>query len=228
MKSSKRIAIAIDGPAGAGKSTVSKAVAQALNYSLVDTGAIYRSVAFLAKQQNTSWQDEQGLAQIIAEMTIQFAFHDNINRVTLNGKDVSSLIRSPEISKGASVVSQLPAVRAGLLALQRGLAGNGGAVLEGRDIGTVVFPDAPVKIFLDASSSVRAQRRFDELSAKGEAASYEEIHQEIEARDKRDRTREIAPLKPAKDAILIDSSDLSPKLVVERILEAVRIAITTD
>jgi len=221
MSSSKKIAIAIDGPAGAGKSTVSRAVARALGYSLVDTGAIYRSVALLASRSGIDWQNETALAEIVATMEVSFAFEEDANRVTVNGEDVSEWIRTPEISRGASEVSKFPAVRSGLLEVQRKLAGSGGAVLEGRDIGTVVFPDAPVKIFLDASCEVRAKRRFDELQAKGSNESYDQILTDIQERDQRDRTREIAPLKAADDAIVVDSSELSAESVIQRILDVV-------
>ena len=218
MKIEKKITIAIDGPAGAGKSTVSKAVARALGYTLVDTGAIYRSVALLAKRSGISWEDEAGLATLVGGLSVSFSFEGDANLISVNGEDLSASIRVPAISQGASMVSQHPQVRAGLLALQRTLAGEGGAVLEGRDIGTVVFPEAPVKVFLDASPEVRATRRTKELQANGSPSNYDKILQEIQDRDHRDRTRSVAPLVPAKDAIEIDCSSMSAAEVIEQIL----------
>ena len=221
MRSDHKITIAIDGPAGAGKSTVSKAVARALGYTLVDTGAVYRSVALLAQRAGISWEDENSLATLIEQLSISFTFEGEKNLILVNEEDLSTLIRVPDISKGASIVSKHPLVRQGLLNIQRTLAGAGGAVLEGRDIGTVVFPDAPVKIFLDASPEVRAQRRTEELNAKGSTASYETILKEIQERDYRDRSRTVAPLIPADDAILLDSSSLSASEVIAQILDTV-------
>ncbi|HET6344693.1 MAG TPA: (d)CMP kinase, partial [Myxococcota bacterium] len=151
MAGKRGITVAIDGPAGAGKSTVAKEVARSLGYSLVDTGAIYRSVALLASRQGVAWDDDAGLEPIVKSLAIAFEFQDGVNRVFLAGEDVTDSIRTNDISKGAAAVSVRPLVRAGLLELQRRLAGEGGAVLEGRDIGTVVFPEAPIKFFLDAS-----------------------------------------------------------------------------
>ncbi len=158
-------------------------------------------------------------------MSVSFSFVGDTNKIRLNNEDVSESIRTPEVSRGASEVAKHPAVRAGLLEVQRNLAGKGGAVLEGRDIGTVVFPDAAVKIFLDASAEVRAQRRFEELNLNGLNASYEQIIEEIRDRDRRDTERNIAPLRAAEDAIIVDSSKLTPEMVVERIILAVRAAL---
>lgn len=216
------LTVAIDGPAGAGKSTVAKAVADALAYRLVDTGAVYRSVALLARRKNIALDDDAGLAEIVDSLTIDFAMADGINRVTLFGEDVTDLIRTPDISKAASDVSTRPVVRRGLLELQRRLAGSGGAVLEGRDIGTVVCPDAPVKFFLDAHPEERARRRFEELKARGKDTTLEHVMGEMTARDAQDQGRDIAPLKVADDAVVLDSTKLSPTEVVERIVEAVR------
>jgi cytidylate kinase len=221
MTTDKRITIAIDGPAGAGKSTVSRGVARALGYSLVDTGAIYRSVALMAERDGISWEDQSGLAQLVERLDIDFTFVGESNRISVNGEDLSALIRTPDISRGASIVSRHPMVRAGLLTLQRAFAGEGGTVLEGRDIGTVVCPDAPVKVFLDASPEVRARRRVDELVEKGLAAKFEEVLEEIRDRDDRDRNREHAPLKAADDATLLDSSSISAEQVIEKILKLV-------
>jgi len=215
---SQGITIAIDGPAGAGKSVVSKKVAQALNYTLVDTGAIYRSVALLAKEAGIDWQDDAGLQGIVAGLDIYFDFVGEDNHVRLGDRDVSAAIRMPDISQGASLVSAQASVRAGLLDVQRNLAGKGGAVLEGRDIGTVVFPGAEVKIFLIASPEERARRRHEELVGKGQDISFEEVLADQNKRDAQDENRALAPLKAAEDALRLDSTDLSIAQVVAKIV----------
>ncbi len=214
------ITVAIDGPAGAGKSTVAKRVATELGYALVDTGAIYRSVALLATRRGVSYADEAGLERIVRELEIDFHFEDGKNHVRVHGEDVTDAIRTPEVSQGASQVSAKKPVRQGLLSLQRRLAGDGGAVLEGRDIGTVVCPDAEVKFFLSASVEERARRRHAELAERGDPPPLERVLAEVRERDARDEGREHAPLKPADDAVVLDSTDLSPDEVVRRIVEA--------
>lgn len=221
------ITVAIDGPAGAGKSTVAKRVAMALGFTLVDTGAIYRAVALLAARAGVALNDEAGLAQLVAGLDIAFRFEDGINHVFLGGEDVSEAIRAPEISMAASTVSARPVVRAGLLDLQRRLAGAGGAVLEGRDIGTVVFPNAPVKIFLDATPEVRAQRRYDELVGKGEQATYRSVLDDVMRRDAQDAGRDVAPLAAADDAVIVDSTSMSIDDVVARVVRAAQ-SVETD
>ncbi len=216
------ITVAIDGPAGAGKSTVAKAVAAALSYRLVDTGAIYRSVALLAQRQKMSLDDDKSLETIVRGLDIDFTMVDGVNRVFLRGEDVTDAIRTPEVSRDASLVSTRPSVRQGLLALQRRLAGHGGAVLEGRDIGTVVCPNAPVKIYLDADPGERARRRLEELRGKGKDVTHEAVLSDMVARDAQDMGREHAPLKAADDAIHLDSTALTPEEVLERIVAAVR------
>jgi cytidylate kinase len=216
------VTVAIDGPAGAGKSTVAKAVAFELGYRLVDTGAIYRAVALLARRRDISWTDDVGLRSLVAGLDIEFRWAEGVNRVLVEGEDVSVAIRTPEISQGASIVSARPVVRAGLLELQRRLAGRGGAVLEGRDIGTVVCPGAPVKFFLDATREERARRRQRELAESGSLLSEAEVLAEMDERDARDRERAVAPLKPAPDAVIIDSTRASVGEVVQRIVEAAR------
>lgn len=208
--------VAIDGPAGAGKSTVSKSLAGRLSFTLVDTGAIYRAVALLARRQQIDLEDDPRLAALLDQLALRFLVVDGENRVFLADEDVSSAIRAPEISMAASKVSSRPVVRSGLLALQRrlALAADNGAVLEGRDIGTVVFPDADVKFFLDASPEVRAQRRFEELTKKGVASTFEEVLADQTRRDRDDSSRAVAPLKAAVDAIRIDSSRMSLPEVV--------------
>ncbi len=218
------ITVAIDGPAGAGKSTVARTVADKLGYTLVDTGAIYRAVALLAKRQGVPWDDDDGLAAVVGHLDIAFELRDGKNLTLIAGVDVSDDIRTPEISTGASRVSARPVVRNGLLALQRQLAGRGGAVLEGRDVGTVVCPDAPVKIYLDASPEERARRRCAELDLKGHDARFDAVLSEIRERDARDQGRDQAPLKPADDAIILDSTKLNIDEVVAQILDAVRTA----
>ncbi|MBT6176790.1 MAG: (d)CMP kinase [Deltaproteobacteria bacterium] len=214
----KNLVIAIDGPAGAGKSTVSKAVAANLGLTLVDTGAIYRAVAYTAVQNSVSWGDSEGLANIVAGLNITFKMDQGENRVFIDGADVSQAIRTPEISQGASKVSSVGAVRDGLLQLQRDLAGAHGAVLEGRDIGTVVCPDAPVKIFLVASAQERARRRLAQMQDNGQEGLLADVLAEIEARDKRDTERAQAPLKPAEDAIHVDCTSMSIEEVIETIV----------
>jgi cytidylate kinase len=208
--------VAIDGPAGAGKSTVSKLLARRLGFALVDTGAIYRSVALMARREGIASDDDARLGELLARIHIHFQVVGEENRVFLDGQDVSSEIRAPEISMGASQVSSRPVVRAGLLALQRRLAleAEKGAILEGRDIGTVVFPDADAKFFLQASPEVRARRRFEELFQKGVEASLEQVLADQMQRDRDDSARAVAPLKAAEDAIRVDSSSLPLSEVV--------------
>jgi cytidylate kinase len=216
------IVVAIDGPAGAGKSTASKRLTALLGYRLLDSGALYRSVALLATRRGVRWTDETATAEIASTLDVSFALDGMSNRVIVGGEDVTSAIRTPEISEGSSVVSALPAVRAALLDLQRRLAGPGGVVAEGRDIGTVVLPDAEAKFFLTASNEVRAQRRMDELRAAGVEATYDETLAEIRRRDERDTGREASPLTCAPDAVVVDSSALTIDEVVETLFSVVR------
>jgi cytidylate kinase len=216
--------VAIDGPAGAGKSTAAKRLATRLGFALVDTGAIYRAVALAASRAGVAFDDDARLASLLPGLSIVFepapAESGHGPRVLLGGEDVSAAIRTPPMSLGASAVSARPVVRAGLLDLQRRLAtapANRGAVLEGRDIGTVVFPDADLKLFLTASPEVRARRRFDELRAKGDRSTYEQVLADQLRRDRDDAERAVAPLKPAADAILVDTTDLTLEQVVDRI-----------
>ncbi len=219
----KPVIVAIDGPAGAGKSSVAKAVAQKLGLALVDTGAIYRCVALAARRADIEWTDDDGLARLLPWLDIAFKFEDGVNRVSVRGEDVTEAIRAPEISKGASAVSARPVVRAGLLDLQRKLARGAqtGAVLEGRDIGTVVFPEANVKLFVTASDEVRARRRHEELKARGLEVPLEQVLADQRQRDKDDSTREVAPLRPAADAKLLDTSELPLDQVVDQIVRQV-------
>jgi len=211
--------LAIDGPAGAGKSTVSKLIARRLRFSLVDTGAIYRCVALAAKRRKIAFDDDAKLGELLSGLRIAFEIVDDENQVFLDGENVSQEIRLPEISTGASAVSSRPVVREGLLSLQRrlALAAERGAVLEGRDIGTVVFPDADAKFFLDANAEIRARRRYEELFQRGNESSLEQVLKDQNQRDLADRSREVAPLKPAPDAIRLDSSTLPLSEVVQQI-----------
>jgi cytidylate kinase len=217
--------VAIDGPAGAGKSTAAKRLAAALGFALVDTGAIYRAVALAASRQGIAFDDDARLAGVLERLDVRFEPlpGGEGQRVLLGGEDVSQAIRTPPMSLGASAVSARPVVRAGLLELQRRLAtapGNRGAVLEGRDIGTVVFPDADLKVFLTASPEVRARRRHAELRARGEPATYEDVLADQTRRDRDDSTREVAPLRPAGDAVLLDTSALGLEEVVAALVRA--------
>lgn len=223
-------AVAIDGPAGAGKSTVSRAVARRLGYLLLDTGALYRCVALAAQTKRVSWDDESGVAAVAQALADSNAIRfesgtDGTQRVFLGPEDVTTAIRTQALGDGASRVSALGAVRAALLDLQRRAAAQGGVVLEGRDIGTVVLPDAEAKFFLTASVDVRAERRRAELESRGLRASLDDVRREVVERDERDSTRAVAPLRQAPDALLVDSSHLSPAEVVEvivRRVEAIR------
>lgn len=219
--------IAIDGPAGAGKSTVSRALARRLGFFLLDTGAIYRSLALHAQAHEIAWSDGPGLAELAMRLPLRFGRGPGPEegRVFLAEQDVSDAIRSPEISQAASQVSVHPEVRAALLELQRHLATTGPCVAEGRDIGTVVLPTAPIKLFMTASAEVRARRRFDELrlragngAAEGaDYANYEETLAAIVERDRRDETRLIAPTRQAEDAIRFDTSDLPLDEVIDQV-----------
>jgi cytidylate kinase len=213
--------VAIDGPAGAGKSTVARALAERLGYTLLDTGALYRSVALMAKRRQIPWDDGPRLGQLASGLSVAFVKDGEQTRVVADGCDVTAEIRSAEISEGASRVSALPEVRQGLLGIQRRVAGGADIVAEGRDVGTVVFPSAQAKFFLVANPETRARRRALELHAAGRPADFEKVLAEMRARDARDSDRAHAPLRRATDAIEIDSSDATPEEVVERMMAVV-------
>ena len=216
------INVAIDGPAGAGKSTVARGAAKKLGYIYVDTGALYRTVA-LAATRNGVLESAEKTEQMLKDITVDLAFDDaGAQCVYLNGEDVSSLIRTPEISMAASNVSKIPAVRAFLLGLQRDIAAKNNVIMDGRDIATVVLPDAQVKIFLTASPECRAERRYKELLEKGENVKYDDVLADVNARDYQDSHREIAPLKPAEDSVLADTSGKSLPQSIEMIISVIK------
>lgn len=202
------INVAIDGPAGAGKSTIAKSVAKELGYIYVDTGALYRTIALNAVRKNVI-EDKAAIVDMLADTNVELRYADGVQAVYLNGEDVSALIRTPEISMGASAVSAIPAVRDFLLGLQRKIAAENNVIMDGRDIATVVLPDAQVKIFLFATPECRAQRRYKELLEKGESVTYQEVLDDVNQRDYQDSHREIAPLKPSEQSIMADTSKLT-------------------
>jgi cytidylate kinase len=217
MTSSRQLLIAIDGPAGAGKTTVSRMLATTLNYRYLDTGALYRAVAYAIRQQCVNEGDEQALAKLCANLHFQFVE----DRLLLDGIDISSHIRTPEITMLASAVSARPLVRKALFDIQREMGQSGGLVAEGRDMGTVVFPEADLKFFLDASMRQRAIRRHAQYGEANRDQSLEEIEKDIRRRDENDSNRDVAPLRPARDAVIIDSTRLAAHQVLELMLNHV-------
>lgn len=217
----KRLVIAIDGPSGTGKSTVAQKLAARLGYCYVESGAMYRALGLLALETGADLNDAAGLGKLAAEADIRFESRGGTgDRLLLNGRDVTEAVRSPEVTRASSLVSVHFAVRRELVARQRALGREGGVVMEGRDIGTQVFPDADLKLFLDASPEARSERRFRDLAGLG-AVTRAQVRKEIEERDRRDRERELSPLVPAEDSIYIDTTRLTAGEVVERILELV-------
>ncbi|MDE5894317.1 MAG: (d)CMP kinase [Acetatifactor sp.] len=214
--------IAIDGPAGAGKSTIAKAVAKELNIIYVDTGAMYRGMALYMLRQGIDPEDEQAVVAHCDEADITLKYEDGVQVVCLNGENVNAYIRTEEVGSATSRISVLAPVRRRITALQQELAAKKDCIMDGRDIGTCVLPHADVKIYLTASSAVRAKRRYDELTAKGQNCDLAQIQADMEERDYRDMHREISPLCQAEDAVLVDSSDMSPEQVIERILDLCR------
>ena len=217
------IAIAIDGPAGAGKSTIARLAAKELGYIYVDTGALYRTIGLAAFRRGLTAEDKEQIIAMLPEIKVALAFNDRQEQIVLlDGEDVSGLIRTPEISMMASAVSAIPEVRAYLLDLQRDMAHTNNVIMDGRDIGTVVLPDAKIKIFLSASPECRARRRYDELVEKGMDVKYEDILSDVIARDYADSHRDIAPLKPADDAINVDTSGEDLEASVNKLLGIMR------
>jgi len=216
------VVVAIDGPAGAGKSTIAKKLAERLRFTYIDTGAMYRAVALWALRQNVSWDDMHRMEQLAIAAQIELS----PGHIRLNGEDVTEAIRTPEVSNGASKVAVIPGVRRAMVAKQREMGERANVVMEGRDIGTVVFPDADVKIFLDANPQERVRRRLRDVRAQGENISEGQLAAEMKERDRRDSTRSDAPLAQAPDAVYLDSTPLSLDEVEETILKIVRSRVT--
>ena len=215
-------AVAIDGPAGAGKSSVAKAAAKELGFVYVDTGAIYRTIALPALRQGVDPHDAPAVEALLPHIQVELAYTPEGQKMLLNGEDVTGLIRTPEVSMATSACSAIPAVRAYLLQLQRDLAEKNNVLMDGRDIGTVVLPNAQVKIFLTASPEERAQRRYLELREKGLEAEYDQVLTELKQRDYDDSHRAVAPLVPAEDAIMVDSTGLTREQAFQRLLRTVQ------
>lgn len=215
------INVAIDGPAGAGKSTVARAAAQKLGYIYVDTGALYRAVGVYCLRNSIVTTDVDGVGAILKDITVELKFIDGVQHVFLNGDDVSTEIRLPEASMAASNVSAIPSVRAFLFDLQRDIAAKNNCLMDGRDIGTVVLPNAQVKIFLTADPEERAMRRYKELIEKGSNVTYEEVLEDLKVRDYNDSHREIAPLKPAEDSVIVNTTGMTLEESINTIVKTV-------
>ena len=216
------ISVAIDGPSGAGKSTVARAAAARLGYVYVDTGAMYRAIGLAVCRRGISGEDADGIAAVLPEIDIRLAYQDGVQHVLLNGEDVSDAIRTPEIAYYASKVSAVPAVRQFLLEAQRDMAKKGNILMDGRDIGTVILPDAPVKIFLTASAETRAERRYLELIGKGQQVTRGSVLHDVVERDRQDMSRAVAPLKQAEDAVLLNTSKMTLDESIEAVLQIIR------
>ena len=214
--------IAIDGPAGAGKSTIAKKVAKELDFIYVDTGAMYRSMALYLIRKGVKAEEKNKIIELLPEIHVTLAYVDGEQHVYLNKEDVSSLIRNEEVSQMTSSISTIPEVREALLSLQRNLAKENNVLMDGRDIGTCVLPNAELKIYLTASTEVRAKRRYDEMIEKGMECNLKELEASIKERDFRDMNREIAPLKQAEDAVFLDTSDMNIEEVVNAIIRLVK------
>lgn len=209
--------VAIDGPAGAGKSTVAKAVAKEMGLIYVDTGAMYRAMALFMLREGVDIKDRLKIAEKCTQADITIRYEDGVQVVYLNGENVNRYIRTEEVGEAASVISPVPKVRENMVRLQKALAAQSDCIMDGRDIGTCVLPGAQLKIYLTASSDVRAKRRYDELTAKGQSCNLQQIKEDIEDRDYRDMHREISPLKQAEDAVLVDTSHMSQEEVIDEI-----------
>lgn len=217
----KQVAVAIDGPSGAGKSTIARAAAARLHYLYVDTGAMYRAIGLAVRRRGIAGTDTAAILAVLPEIHITLTYRDGTQHILLCGEDVSEAIRTQEIAQYASLVSAIPAVRQFLLELQRNLAKQHSVLMDGRDIGTVVLPDAAVKIYLTASVETRAQRRYQELLARGQEASFETVLAEIQARDRQDMTRPVAPLRQAADAVLLDTSHMDLEQSLAAVLQII-------
>ncbi len=217
------VAIALDGPAGAGKSSIAKRVAKALDFIYVDTGALYRTIGLAATRKGVDPKPSEEVEKLLSEITVDLNFNDKGEQIVLlDGEDVSEFIRTPEASMMASKISAVPSVRAYLLDLQRNMAKAHNVIMDGRDIGTVVLPDAKVKIFLTASPEARSQRRYKELCEKGMDVKYEDILKDVITRDYNDSHRETAPLKPAEDCVMVDTTELDFEQSVEKIISVIK------
>ncbi len=219
--------VAIDGPSGSGKSTLAKTLSKKLGWLYIDTGAMYRTVGLYAKRNQIEPNDEKSLEKHFSKIDIKLEWIDGSQHVFLNGEDVSDKIRTPEMSMYASAVSALPAVRAFLLEKQRDFARNNNVIMDGRDIGTVVLPDAQVKIFLKAGNEERARRRYEELIAKGQDVKFEDVLDDMLKRDKNDSTRAVAPCVPANDAVLLDNSGYEPEMTERKAMEIINAKLGT-
>ncbi|NTV31944.1 MAG: (d)CMP kinase [Deltaproteobacteria bacterium] len=213
--------ITVDGPAGSGKSTVSRLLAKRLKYLYLDTGAMYRAVALQAKRESVDLKDREKISRLCRDLDLHFKTVDGKTRIFLGSEDISAAIRSPEMDMLSSAISAIKEVRQAMTLLQRKMAGQGGVVAEGRDMGTVVFPDADCKFFVDADSGVRAGRRYRERLERGEAVSMGEVEKELRKRDDQDTTRALAPLVPAKDAVIMDTTNMTVEEVVEKMIKTV-------
>lgn len=213
--------ITVDGPAGSGKSTVSRLLAKRLKYLYLDTGAMYRAVALQAKRESVDLKDREEISRLCRDLDLHFKTVDGKTRIFLGSEDISAAIRSPEMDMLSSAISAIKEVRQAMTLLQRKMAGQGGVVAEGRDMGTVVFPDADCKFFVDADSGVRAGRRYRERLERGEAVSMGEVEKELRKRDDQDTTRALAPLVPAKDAVIMDTTNMTVEEVVEKMIKTV-------
>lgn len=224
----RRLTIAIDGPAASGKGTAARMLAQKLDYAYIDTGAMYRAVGLLARQSGLDCFDGVAVGALAARLRFAFHWDGDHLRIFVDGRDLTGAIRAEAAGQDASAVATLPAVRAALLDQQRALAQDGGVVMDGRDIGTVVLPQADLKVYLDASPRERARRRTDELRRRGGSADLDQVFSEISARDHQDRTRATAPLRQADDAILLDTTGLPPSAVVTRLHALVQARLTAS
>ena len=214
--------IALDGPSGAGKSTIAKALAAKLGIVYVDTGALYRTVGYFVRQKNADPKNADEVGALLPEIHVEIKYVDGAQHVYLNGEDLGDKIRTPEMSMYASAVSAIPAVRSFLLDTQRDIARKNSVIMDGRDIGTVILPDAEVKIFMFASVEARAMRRHRELVAKGEDVKYEDVLREMIERDNNDRNRDVAPAVPAEDAMMLDNSDMNIEENVDAVIDLIR------